>query len=510
MSDPSGLDRRASGLLLHITSLPGRFGIGTLGQEAVDFLDQLARGKQAYWQVLPLGPTSPVFGHSPYASPSAFAGNPLVIDLESVQAEPWCPDLDLSSLESPPSGRVDFPAAARGGRRLDAALAGYRRSASRADREAFAAFREQHADWLDDYSLFVYFAEKFHTGHWPEWPQAIRLREPAALDAVRREQADALEATAFRQFLFEMQWQALREAADSRGVRLIGDIPIYITLDSADAWARPEIFDLDPRTRRPRAVAGVPPDYFSASGQLWGNPLYNWFDGSNLNESVMGWWERRLRRTLEWYHVVRLDHFRAFAAYWAVPADAPTAESGKWQPGPGQPFFENLAQRLGPLPLIAEDLGEITSDVEALRDELGLPGMKILQFAFDGDPRNIHLPHNYPSPRCVVYPGTHDNNTVNGWFYGPELDDTGRRRVQDYVAAPDFHDMHRRILRLALQSTACLAVIPVQDVLGFGAECRMNTPGKGADNWGWMLKSGDLDIESLDWLAALTLLYGRA
>ncbi|MBN1197697.1 MAG: 4-alpha-glucanotransferase [Candidatus Aminicenantes bacterium] len=510
MNDSLALRQRASGLLLHITSLPGRFGIGTLGKEAGIFLQQLVRAGQTAWQVLPLNPTSSVFGYSPYASPSAFAGNPFLIDLESIHGETWCPDLKLSGLEAATSGRVDFSAAEKCGQRLEMALEGFRASAPSGDRAEFNSFKEKHADWLDDYALFGSFCRRFQTGHWLNWPEEVRVRDPRALAAARRDQDVEMEAVAFRQFLFERQWQQLKAAAEQHGVQLIGDIPIYVNLDSADAWAHPEIFDLDPRTRKPAVVAGVPPDYFSATGQLWGNPLYNWFEGSVLNEAVLQWWEKRLQRMLEWFHLIRLDHFRAFVDYWAVPADAPTAESGQWEPGPGIAFFESMRERLGPLPLIAEDLGEITPEVEALRDNLDLPGMKILQFAFDGDPNNIHLPHNYASPNCVVFPGTHDNNTVNGWFYGTELDDAARARVMEYVGVTDAHEMHRHIVRLALQSTARLAVIPVQDVLGFGADCRMNTPGRGQGNWSWQMKPGDLNSDTLDWLGHLACVYGRA
>lgn len=510
MSEPLGMEKRACGLLLHITSLPGRYGIGTLGREAETFLDQLVSAGQTAWQMLPLNPTAPIFGHSPYASPSAFAGNPLLIDLESVQGETWCPDLELSGLEVPAAGRVDFAAAERCGQRLEKAFAGFRESAHSRDRSAFNDFKQNHADWLDDYALFTLFSRCFQTGHWLDWPEEVRVRDPQTLGAARRDHCVELETVAFRQFIFECQWQRLRQSAERHGVRLIGDIPIYVNLDSADAWAHPEIFDLDPRTRKPEAVAGVPPDYFSATGQLWGNPLYNWFDDSGLNEAVLHWWEKRLRRMLEWFHLVRLDHFRAFVSYWAVPSDAHTAESGSWKPGPGRAFFQSMRERLGPIPLIAEDLGEITPDVEVLRDELELPGMKILQFAFDGDPDNIHLPHNYISPNCVVYPGTHDNNTVNGWFYGPELDDATRARVMEYVGAADPHDMHLHVVRLALQSIARLAVIPLQDVLGFGADCRMNTPGRGEGNWSWQLKPQDLNPDVLGRLAHLTRVYGRA
>ncbi|HDP94225.1 MAG TPA: 4-alpha-glucanotransferase [Candidatus Aminicenantes bacterium] len=510
MNDPLGREQRSSGLLLHITSLPGRFGIGTLGREAEAFLEQLVRAGQSAWQVLPLNPTSSVFGYSPYASPSALAGNPLLIDLESIQAESWCPDLELSSLEVPAAGRVDFAAAERCGCRLETAFRGFCKSAPLRDRDAFNEFKKNQAGWLDDYALFTCFCRRFQTGHWLDWPEEIRVRDPRALAVARRDHEAETETVVFRQFLFERQWLKLKESAEQHGVRLIGDIPIYVNLDSADAWAHPEIFDLDQRTRKPGAVAGVPPDYFSATGQLWGNPLYNWFNGSSLNQAVLHWWENRMRRMLEWFHLVRLDHFRAFAKYWAVPADSRTAECGQWRPGPGSAFFQSMQKRLGPLPLIAEDLGEITPDVEALRDELELPGMKILQFAFDGDPGNIHLPHNYSSPCCVVYPGTHDNNTVNGWFYGPELDDASRKRVMEYVGAGNPHDMHWNIIRLALQSIARLAVIPVQDVLGFGADCRMNTPGRASGNWAWQLKPQDLNPGVLDWLAHLTRVYGRA
>ncbi len=510
MNGSPWLEQRCCGLLLHISSLPGRYGIGTLGSEAHRFLEQLQRGKQGVWQVLPLNPTTAVFGHSPYASSSAFAGNPLLIDLESVQAETWCPDLGLAGLEVSAVGRVDFVAALNCERKLDRALSGFIAAAPARERETFNAFCRDNADWLDDYALFCMFSRVFQTGHWLDWPRQIRLRERRALEMARRENRNELEGVAFRQFLFDRQWRELKALAEGRDVRLIGDIPIYVNLDSADAWAHPEIFDLDPDTRQPRVVAGVPPDYFSSDGQLWGNPLYNWFNGSSLNRAVLAWWEKRLRRMLDWFHLVRLDHFRAFAEFWAVAADAQTARSGKWKPGPGLAFFQAMSERLGPLPLIAEDLGEITPDVEVLREKCQLPGMKILQFAFDGNPRNPHLPHNYASPECVVYPGTHDNNTVNGWFYGPELSDDARKRVLEYAAAADAHDMHRHIVRLALQSVARLAVIPVQDVLGFGADCRMNTPGRGEGNWGWQLKPGDLREDRLDWLADLTRIYGRA
>ena len=502
-------DTRAWGVLAHLSSLPGPFGIGTMGREAEDFLDLLTVGKARYWQILPLGPTSPVFGHSPYSAVSAFAGNPFFINLEAVQSNSWCPDLNLASLSVPESHHVDFSAAIRATEALQLAFAGFNNHATPEEQQRFQTYQRDQLFWLEDYALFVVLSRHFQTGYWPSWPEELRLRDPSAITRARKKFANEISVEAFLQFLFDQQWNRLRQQAGKRGIRIVGDLPIYVNMDSADTWSNPSVFDLAPLTRAPNRVAGVPPDYFSPTGQLWGNPLYRWQGPSGLVSDTSDWWTLRIRNALDRFDVIRLDHFRGFAGYWAVPASAPTAESGSWEKGPGISFFRELEQRLGPLPVIAEDLGEITPDVEALRRELGFPGMKILQFAFDGDGHNIHLPHNFTSPNTVVYTGTHDNNTLNGWFYGPENSDASREYIRAYLNATNPHDMHLPLTRLALQSVARLAIVPVQDLLGYGAECRMNVPGRGEGNWGWKWKSQSLSAEIMAGMDRICHLYGR-
>jgi len=491
---------RASGILLHPTSLPGPYGIGTLGETAYQWIDFLAQARQSYWQVLPLGPTG--FGDSPYQCFSAFAGNPLIIDLPTLVAWGW---LDASFLEEGaalPSDHVDFGAVIPFKRRaLHAAYQGFRQRASPKDREAFAAFCQEEAWWLDDFALFMALKEVFHAA-WNEWPRPLRLRDPQALDQARREHAEQVDEHRFAQWLFFRQWQNLREYAHSHGIRIIGDIPIFVAYDSADVWAHREFFHLD-EEGRPTVVAGVPPDYFSPTGQLWGNPLYRW---DVLAAQGYGWWIDRFRSTLRLVDWVRLDHFRGFEAYWEIPAGMPTAEIGRWVPGPGDDFFRALQSALGDLPIIAEDLGLITPEVEALRDRWGFPGMKVLQFAFS-DPANPYLPHNYTSTRWVVYTGTHDNDTTVGWFQS--LDSATRDFVLKYLAR-DGQDIAWDFIRLAWQSVAVLAIVPLQDVLRLGSEARMNTPGRMAGNWSWRVPASMLTSQVADNLAELTLLYARA
>ncbi len=491
---------RASGILLHPTSLPGPYGIGTLGEEAYRWVDFLAEAEQSYWQVLPLGPTG--FGDSPYQSFSAFAGNPLLIDLRTLVERGWLDEALLREGHALPEAYVDYGALIPFKRRsLRSAYRGFLRRASDEEREAFATFCHEESWWLDDFALFMALKDVFHSA-WNEWPRPLRLREPDALAQVRREHAERIEEHRFSQWLFFRQWHALREYAHNHGVRLIGDIPIFVAYDSADVWAHPEFFHLD-EEGRPTVVAGVPPDYFSPTGQLWGNPLYRW---NVLAEHGYSWWIDRVRATLRLVDWVRLDHFRGFEAYWEIPAGMPTAEIGRWVPGPGDALFRALKEALGELPIIAEDLGVITPEVEALRERWGFPGMKVLQFAFS-DPQNPYLPHNYTSTRWVVYTGTHDNDTTVGWFQS--LDGKTRDFVLRYLAR-DGRDIAWDFIRLAWQSVAVLAVAPLQDVLRLGSEARMNTPGRPAGNWTWRVQTSMLTPDVARALADLTRLYARA
>jgi len=502
---------RSSGLLLHITSLPGLHGIGTLGPEARRFCDLLALGGQRCWQILPLGPVTPYMGYSPYASPSTFAGNELLISLEALADEPWCP-FTAADLPRSDADFVDFDAVCRVKRPLleQAAAAFFTAAGAHALKE-FEHFARQHAGWLDDYALFSALAEHFATSSWITWPQPVAERSEQTLEEWRRRLAPRIRYHRFVQYVFFTQWQALKRHCNERGVQLIGDIPIYVTFESADAWSNPALFERDPASGAPTHVAGVPPDYFSATGQRWGNPLYRWHgpDGC-LHPETIAWWVARIRHHSAMVDMLRIDHFRAFESYWAIPASLPTAVEGRWMRGPGLAFFKHLRAVLGELDLIAEDLGIITPAVEKLRTRSGLPGMKVLQFSFDGDSRNSHLPHTYRDSGCVVYTGTHDNNTTNGWFYGAEIDDKTRAYVMDYIGTGEFSDFHWSMIRLALQSNASLAVIPAQDVLGYGAELRMNRPGiLDGRNWSWKLRAGSLTEAHMQRLRRLASLYGR-
>ncbi len=490
---------RASGILLHPTSLPGPHGIGDVGQTARRWVDFLAAARQRFWQVLPLGPTG--FGDSPYQCFSAFAGNPLLIDLDDLVKRGWLLEDDARPPTSFPEARVDYGAVIPFKRRaLHLAFQGFQARAGQEDRSAFAAFCAQEAHWLDDFALFMALKDRFQAA-WNEWPDEVRLRHPSAIDRYRRELAPAVDEHRFIQWTFFRQWEALKGYAHRRGIQIIGDIPIFVAYDSADVWAHPEIFYLD-EEGRPTVVAGVPPDYFSPTGQLWGNPLYRW---DVMAEYGYRWWIDRFRAVLRMVDWVRLDHFRGFEAYWEVPAGMPTAEVGRWVKGPGDDFFRALKQELGHIPIIAEDLGFITPEVKALRERWGFPGMKVLQFAFSG-PDNEYLPHNYTSPNWVVYTGTHDNDTTVGWFQS--LDEDTRRFVLTYLAR-DGADIAWDLMRLAWQSVAVLAIAPMQDVLRLGTEARMNLPGRPWGNWQWRMKGNALSDELAQALAEMTYTYGR-
>lgn len=492
---------RVSGILLHPTSLPGGHGIGDLGAAARRFIEFLAAAGQRRWQVLPLGPTG--FGDSPYASFSSFAGNPLLVSPEQLVADGYLAPDELPAGPAGAPDQVDFGAVQAHRRALFGAVcARFRAAPPDGAREAFERFCKDEADWLDDYALFTALKERHGGAPWHAWEAPLRARDHAALANARVELAERVAAVCLEQFLFFGQWTALRRHAEANGVRIIGDLPIYVPHDSADAWTHPELFQLGP-DGLPTEVAGVPPDYFSATGQLWGNPVYHWPAHARTGYA---WWIARIRAQLRLVDVLRLDHFRGFAAYWEVPAGSATAIHGQWVAGPGAALFEALAEALGGgLPIIAEDLGIITPDVTALRESLGLPGMAVLQFAFDSDATNLHLPHHH-QPNQVVYTGTHDNDTTVGWYTG--LDD-GRRRFADaYLAGGE--GIHRTLIRAALGSVARTAIVPVQDVLGLDGRARMNHPGHAGGNWAWRLRDGQLETGAADWLLGLCRLYGRA
>jgi 4-alpha-glucanotransferase len=503
--------RRKSGILLHPTSLPGRFGIGDLGKEAHGFVDFLAGAGQRLWQVLPLGPTG--FGDSPYQSFSAFAGNPLLISLERLVEDGL---LERDELKPPAfaADAVDYGAViAFKLPLLERAFHRFKERASPSARRPFSAFCRREGGWLDDYALFAALKEAHGGAAWHEWEEEIALRRPEALARARERMAAPIEARRFVQYQFFRQWAALKRHAARAGVEIMGDVPIFVALDSADVWAHPELFQLD-ENGKPTVVAGVPPDYFSETGQLWGNPLYRW---DAMAKTGYRWWIDRLRATLAVVDVVRLDHFRGFEAYWEVPAGEETAVNGRWVKGPGDGLFEALRTALGRLPIVAENLGVITPEVEALRERFGLPGMAVLQFAFGGgDPDSDFLPHNYTRDR-VVYTGTHDNDTTIGWWTSGAGDttrtdeDAERERTfaKKYLAT-DGWEIHWALIRAALASVADLAIVPLQDVLGQGSEARMNLPARAEGNWRWRFTAGALTPQIGDRLRDLTGIYGRA
>ena len=472
---------RSSGVLLHPTSLPGPYGIGDIGPAAHRWLDWLAASGCTYWQVLPLGPSG--YGDSPYFCFSAFAGNPYLVSPELLVSDRLLARSALSARPGFPRDRVDF------GQVIPWKLALLDRAHERflADPPGdslarYRAFRRAHAGWLEDYALFMALKEAHGGGPWDDWPAPIRHRRPAALKRARTSLAGETEKQAFRQFLFFDQWERLRARARRLGLRVMGDAPMYVAGDSADVWAHPDLFVLD-HNLRPTVVAGVPPDYFTEVGQLWGNPLYAW---ERHAADGYAWWISRLRSLLELTDLVRIDHFRAFADYWEVPAGSPTAAVGRWVPGPGAALLFHIREALGGLPIVAEDLGELHPAVPALLAEVGLPGMKVLQLAFDGDPRNPFLPRYHPEA-CVVYTGTHDNDTTAGWYRS--LPPEERRRVPVAVDG-DGHRIAWNLITLAWESRAFLAVAPMQDLLGLGSEARMNTPGSFGGNWAWRMRPG--------------------
>ena len=498
--------------MLHLTSLPGPHGNGDLGGEAREFADFLAAAEQSYWQMLPVGPCG--YGNSPYSAQSAFAGNPLLIALSPLVQAGLLPAAALSGAPRFAAERVDYAAAER----FRTACLRRAFEAGRSDPQ-LAAFRERERSWLEDYALFRALKSQHGEREWTQWQPEYRDRVPAALARAGRELADEVAFRAFEQWLFDVQWRELRGHCHAQGVSLIGDIPIFVAHDSADVWQHRELFHLD-ATGLPSLVSGVPPDYFSATGQRWGNPLYRW---DVLRDTGYTFWVERMRSMLERFDVIRLDHFIGFERYWEIPASESTAVNGRWRPGPSADLFLTLAEKLGGLPLIAEDLGAITPEVKALRDRFELPGIRILQFAFGTDQSAPDfLPHNYPR-RAVVYTGTHDNDTVQGWFSAHdelregqesstrtlEQIEKERAAVLAYLGVADGANIHWDMIRMCMLSVADTALFPLQDVLGLGSEARMNRPGKASGNWEWRCAEGAASAEVAERLAELTRRYER-
>jgi len=502
---------RSCGILLHITSLPGKYGGGTLGDEAFRFIDTIAEAGFSYWQILPTGPVSSSMCYSPYSSVSCFAGNPLMINPDSIIKEPWYKNrkiilqeqnehfIDLTEFEK---NMTEF---------LMESFSNFFNFAGADDISDFKLFRETHGkEWLEDYALYQTIAEKLDSYDWLNWNSRLALRDAQMLEKIKSENEEIIRYHIFNQYLFYRQWEALKNYAAKKGITLIGDMPIYMSMNSADAWANIDILQIDKDNLKPEFIAGVPPDYFSATGQLWGNPLYRWRgkDGS-LNEDTYQWWLKRIRHTEAMIGITRIDHFRGFESFWAVKYGENTAVNGKWIKGPGEGFFKRLKKDTGDIPFIAEDLGIITPEVTELRKGFNLPGMKILQFAFDGNNRNEYLPHNIDNGSCVLYTGTHDNNTSNGWFYGDEICTEDREYIMEYLHMKDWSEFHWRLIREAYASVADLVIIPAQDILGYGAEFRMNTPGTTENNWSWKLTKGVITDDIVKKLRRMAEIFRR-
>lgn len=508
------MKRRGSGILLHVTSLPSPYGIGDLGPWAYRFADFLYETQQRFWQVLPLSPTTTEQGNSPYSSRSAFAGNSLLISPEYLFEENLLSKSDL--IDSPvfSEERVDYRKVLGYKRRLLHRV--YQRFKDRKQGHfEFESFCHRHSHWLEDYALFTALKRYFGVRAWGKWPKEIRDRRGKSLNLLKEKLREWVEKEKFFQHLFFKQWSALKGYCNSRGIQIIGDVPIYVNYDSSDVWANPNIFKLAP-DKKPLTVAGIPPDYFSSTGQLWGNPIYRW---NRLKKRGFSWWVRRVAHNLMLFDMVRLDHFKGFVDYWEVPAGEKTAINGKWVKGPRESFFYALQKHFPQLPLIAEDLGVITPEVHALRDRFGLPGMRVLQFAFGNDPlSDEYKPMNYIQ-NCVAYTGTHDNDTLIGWLYGDRGHSTRKpkeirmekRNALSYLGnvKRDRKNIHWELIRLLMMSSANLVILPMQDLLGLREEARMNRPATAKGNWEWRLLRGQLTPSVIKGLTEMTNIYGR-
>ena len=491
---------RSSGIILHPTSLPGLDGIGDLGPEAYLWVNYLADAGCSHWQVLPLGPTG--YGDSPYQCFSAFAGNPYLVSPTLLLDEKLLSREDLADRPEFPADKVMYGEVIQWKiKLLDRSYAHFKKSTSRSIKKEFQDFVAAESSWLDDFALFMAIKESNGGVSWKDWPSPLRQREAQALEDFESENADSIMRHKYRQFLFFRQWNKIHQHAKSKGISIIGDVPIFVAYDSADAWSHTELFFID-KKGQPTVVAGVPPDYFSPTGQLWGNPLYRW---DVHKKTGYAWWIQRMQAALKIFDIIRLDHFRGFAGYWEVPYGNPTAEIGKWVKGPGDALFKALEKELGELPIIAEDLGEITPDVFELRDQFSLPGMKILQFAFGSDADDAFLPHNYPV-NCVAYSGTHDNDTSLGWYKNaPESEKDLYRRYM----ARSGEDVSWDLIRGVWSSVACMTLAPMQDFLNLDSEFRMNYPGRPSGNWFWRVVPTALSPKLQERIFEINFLYSR-
>lgn len=493
---------RSSGILLHITSLPSPFGIGDLGPEAYEFIDFLEASGHKFWQLLPLNPTDAGYSHSPYSSDSAFAGNTLLINPELLEREGLIDLQNFALPEGSDSETVDFERVSEFKNQiLDAAYSNFKKEKS--STKKFKSFCSHHESWLEDYSIYKALHLKFKK-HWIEWPEELRDRNEAALKKAKKELKEDIEKIKFSQFLFFSQWDTLTKYANLNHVQLIGDIPFYINHDSADCWANSQVFKLD-QNKQPEKISGVPPDYFSETGQLWGTPVYDW---KKLKAEGYHWWVERIRQNLFLFDIVRLDHFRGFSAYWEVPAGDKTAQNGKWKKSPGNEFFKIIKKQFPKMPFIAEDLGSLDKPVYKLIAAFKFPGMNVLQFAFGEEKaKNPYLPFNHV-PKSLVYTGTHDNNTTRGWF--ADADNTTKHHLQDYVGTEVTEEnVHRHLHIMALSSVSRLAIIPMQDLLGIGGEGVMNIPGSTKGNWTWRMTYDNISVKKAIELKYLNELFGR-
>jgi len=498
------MQERGSGVLLHISSLPSGHGVGDLGPQAYKFVDFLSQSGQQYWQILPLNPTGTYLGNSPYTSYSVFAGNALFISVESLCQLGLLSKTDLENAPDFPQDHVNYDAVVNWKSKF--LRRAFHHAEGRIERDQdFADFSRRNAHWLEDFSLFAALKDHYKEIAWYEWPEPVRDREMAELNTLRNRLEKRILRSKFIQYVFFKQWQSLKEYANAKKIKIIGDIPIYPSLDSADAWSHPELFKLD-ENKKPLFVAGAPPDYFSETGQRWGNPVYRW---DELQRTGYSWWIRRLRQNLQLCDLLRLDHFRGLVAYWEIPAQEQTAVNGKWVEAPVKDFFETLTKEFSSLPLILEDLGLITQDVKEVMKELGYPGMKVLLFAFGPDlPTNPYAPHNYIR-NCVVYTGTHDNNTIRGWLE-KEASPQDLQRLRQYLGQEvDARSVSAALIRLAMSSVARVCIVPLQDILGLGAEARMNLPSRSSGNWEWRVQGHQLTEEVAKQLLDKTRLYGR-
>ena len=496
-------DSRVSGILLHLTSLPSRFGIGDLGNEAYRFVDFLAQNCQRVWQILPIGPT--MEGNSPYSSYSALAGSPLLISLEKLQEAGLLSDQDLNSLPEFPVGKVDYDLVIQSKFPLLKLACENFKTKDSPTQQQFQEFCASQAYWLDDYALFMAVKQEHNGTHWNQWEEEIAERKPQALKEWTHRLSDTIYYHKFLQFQFFTQWKKLKGYANEHDISIFGDISFYVAHDSVDVWANPKIFCLDGEGKA-ELMAGVPPDYFSSTGQLWHNPVYDW---EELEKTNFQWWIQRIKKTLDYVDLFRIDHFRGFQAFWAIPQGELTAENGKWIEAPGEAVFSLLDRELGHLPIVAEDLGTVTPKVEELRDRFNFPGMKILQFAFDakgGEPR--FLPYNFDTRNCIVYTGTHDNDTTVGWF--DKRSPQEQAKIIDYLGCIcPTEDINWSLIGLAMSSIANCAIFPLQDLLGLGSEAKMNTPGANEGNWSWRYQNDALTSKLGDRLKHLTSTYGR-